>query len=290
MSWHCATHSGPFHADDVLAMALIRSFLDPDATVERTRDPARLAAADLVFDVGAQFDPATHRFDHHQAAYEGPLSSAGMVLAWLAEAGHVAPDLREHLDRTLVTYVDDVDNGRRAPEAGVPCFASIVDAYNQPAESEADYLAAFEAAAEMARGVVHGLAAEHAAIQHARTVVAEAMAAADREGRRVLFFDRYVRWKPAYFGLGGADHASAFVLFPASDGGSWRIVAIPPEEGSFDQKVSLPEPWAGLTDEALEAVTGIPGSIFCHKNRFIAVFATREGAVQALVKMDMMHA
>ena len=128
MPWRCATHSGPFHADDVLAMALTRSFLDADATVERTRDPERLAQADLVFDVGAVFDPATHRFDHHQAAYEGPLSSAGMVLSWLQDAGHLPTELARHLDDGLVTYVDDVDNGRRAPVAGVPCFASMVDA------------------------------------------------------------------------------------------------------------------------------------------------------------------
>ncbi len=289
MSWHCATHSGPFHADDVLAMGLVRSFLDPEATVERTRDPARLAEADLVFDVGAIFNAATHRFDHHQAAYEGPLSSAGMVLAWLADEGHVTAELRAHLDDALVTYVDDVDNGRRAPVSGLPCFARMVDAFNQPAETEADYLVAFEAAVDMAQRVVEGLAAEHAAIQHARAVVAEAMAEADREGRRVLFFDRYVRWKPAYFGLDGAEHSSAFVLFPASDGASWRVVAIPPQEGSFAQKVPLPEAWAGLTDGALEAVTHIPGSVFCHKNRFIAVFATREGAVAAMVQMDMMR-
>ncbi len=289
MPWHCATHSGPFHADDVLAMGLIRTFVDPGATVERTRDAERLAKADLVFDVGAIFDPATHRFDHHQASYEGPLSSAGMVLAWLGEAGHIGPELQQHLNDALVSYVDDVDNGRRAPVAGVPCFASLVDAFNQPAESEADYLAAFGEAVRMAQGVVARLAAEHAAIQHALTVVRQAMADADRDGRRVLFLDDYVRWKPAYFALGGADHASAFVLFPASDGSSWRVVAIPPVEGSFDQKVSLPEAWAGLTDEALEEVSGIPGAVFCHKNRFIAVFKTRDGALAALQHMDMMR-
>lgn len=289
MTWHCATHSGPFHADDVLAMALVRSFLDADATVERTRDPARLAEADMVFDVGAVFDPETHRFDHHQAAYEGPLSSAGMVLAWLREAGHLDDALAQHLDDGLVSYVDDVDNGRRAPVAGIPCFASMVDAFNQPADSEAEYLAAFEQAVAMAGGVVRGMAAEHASIQHALTVVAAAMKEADAEGRRTLFFDRYVRWKPAYFALGGVEHDSAFVLFPASDGSSWRVVAIPPEEGSFDQKVSLPAEWAGLTDGELEAVTGIPGSIFCHKNRFIAVFATRDGALAALQHMGMVR-
>lgn len=290
MPWRCATHSGPFHADDVLAMALIRSFLDADATVERTRDPERLAQADLVFDVGAVFDPATHRFDHHQAAYEGPLSSAGMVLSWLQDAGHLPTELARHLDDGLVTYVDDVDNGRRAPVAGVPCFASMVDAFNQPASSEEDYLQAFERAVGMAQGMVEGMAAEHAAVQHALQVVEQAMSEADRDGRRTLFFEAYVRWKPAYFALGGASHDSAFVLFPASDGASWRVVAIPPEEGSFAQKVSLPAPWAGLTDGELEAVTGIPGSIFCHKNRFIAVFATREGALMALQQMGMVRA
>ena len=37
-----ATHSGPFHADDVMAWALLRRFVDADATVVRTRDPALL--------------------------------------------------------------------------------------------------------------------------------------------------------------------------------------------------------------------------------------------------------
>src|SRR5690606_35252065 len=44
-----ATHSGPFHADDVLAWALIRVFYAADATVVRTRDADRLARAEVVF-------------------------------------------------------------------------------------------------------------------------------------------------------------------------------------------------------------------------------------------------
>ena len=34
-----ATHYGKFHADDVLAWALVQRFLDPDAQLVRTRDP-----------------------------------------------------------------------------------------------------------------------------------------------------------------------------------------------------------------------------------------------------------
>lgn len=37
-----------------------------DASVTRTRDYALLEAMDVVVDVGGVYDPATHRYDHHQ--------------------------------------------------------------------------------------------------------------------------------------------------------------------------------------------------------------------------------
>ena len=95
----CGTHSGSFHADDVLALALIRAFEDPDAQVIRSRDQDALDRCDVVFDVGGVFDPAGGRFDHHQNDYEGPLSSAGMVLAWLETNGSVEPELAARLRR-----------------------------------------------------------------------------------------------------------------------------------------------------------------------------------------------
>jgi uncharacterized UPF0160 family protein len=108
------------------------------------------------------------------------------------------------------------------------------------------------------------------------------------EGRRVIFLERYLPWKPVYFEHGGETHPTDYVLFPGTDG-SWRVVAIPPRLGAFEQKRSLPEAWAGLTDDALSRVTGVPGSVFCHKNRFIAVFRTRDGALQALEGHGLMH-
>ena len=49
-------------------------------------------------------------------------------------------------------------------------------------------------------------------------------------------------------------------------------------------KVRLPQPlqWAGLLDEDLKRVSGIPGAVFCHKGRFISVWETREDALKAL--------
>ena len=87
------THNGSFHADEVLACALLRVLPRlKDAEIVRTRDPALLETCDIVVDVGAVFDAERQRFDHHQKTfthtfnsldssykYTTKLSSAGLV-------------------------------------------------------------------------------------------------------------------------------------------------------------------------------------------------------------------
>lgn len=275
------THSGPFHADYVLAVALLRRWVDAAATVTRTRDPARIASADVVVDVGGRHDPATRRFDHHQASYTGPRSAAGLVLEWLRAEGRLDAELFQLLDERLVRYVDDVDNGRVAPRFDVPCFARLVDVANHGCTSFADFDHAFEGAVGIAgawlRGLVVGFEEERAGV----AIVHAAMDAAVARGSAIVELPRHLRWKPPYFAAGGATHPTAFVLFPGLDG-LWQAVAIPPSEASFDQKVPLPATWAGLVDAELEAAVGVPGAKFCHKNRFIAVFTSRDAALAGL--------
>jgi uncharacterized UPF0160 family protein len=50
---------------------------------------------------------------------------------------------------------------------------------------------------------------------------------------------------------------------------------------TFDQRADLPTVWAGLTDTALEEVSGVKGAKFCHNALFIAVANTRK----AILKM-----
>jgi uncharacterized UPF0160 family protein len=272
----------------VLAWALIKVFYAPHAQVVRTRDAAVMKAAQIVFDVGGRYDPDHGWFDHHQASYQRPLSSAGMVLAWLEAQGHVDLEIAERLRAEIVDYVDAVDNGRLLPDRAVPCFARLVELFTAGPETPEDYDAAFHRAGDMAMGVVRGVVAEVELVRGARDAVLRAMAEAQADGRAVLFLDRYHRWKPVYYANGGALHPTDYVLFPGIEG-SWRLVAIAPEEHSFAQKRPLPAAWAGLTGSTLAAATGVPGSLFCHKNRFIAVFATREAAVEALERHGLMR-
>lgn len=282
-----ATHSGPFHADDVLAWALIRTFFDAEADLIRTRDQALIDTADVVIDVGGLYDPPSFRFDHHQQEYQGSLSSAGMVLSWLEDSGRLSAPLAKELRDQIVDYVDDVDNGRRMPDAGVPCFAKFVGAYNQGCYTLEDFNAGFRRAGEAAAGMVTGIRQGHEDRLASAGIVVSAMDEALATGRNVIFMDRYHAWKDIYFDHGGVEHPTEFVLHPGIDG-RWRAVAIPPVRGSFAQKRSLPQSWAGLRDAELSAVTGVPGSFFCHKNCFIAVFSSKEGALEAMGRFGLL--
>lgn len=64
-----ATHSGSFHCDEALGCWLLKR-TEPFKAAEiiRSRDPAVLATADIVIDVGGVYDESTLRFDHHQAS------------------------------------------------------------------------------------------------------------------------------------------------------------------------------------------------------------------------------
>jgi uncharacterized UPF0160 family protein len=280
-----ATHSGPFHCDDVFAGALLRVFVDPAARFLRTRDLALIAEADIAIDVGGEYAPERGRFDHHQRAYQGPLSSAGMVLAWLGAEGRVGEELFAILRTDWVDYIDAVDIGKRKPEEGVPCLSTVVATLCEQAHTPDEFDARYLEAVQMCTAILNGLRTGHARTVQARTAVAAAMAKAEADGTRVLHFDQHHKWKRAYFEHGGASHPTDFVLLP--DGERWQLIAIPPEHESFDKKRPLPEAWAGLVDDALADVVGVAGARFCHKNRFIAVFATRAGALEAIAKWGL---
>ena len=280
-----ATHSGPFHCDDVFAGALLRSFLDPELRFVRTRELPLIAEADIAIDVGGQYDPAHKRFDHHQRDYQGTLSSAGMVLSWLEAEGHVPPALATKLRAQWVDYIDAVDIGARKPEADVPCLPSVIGSLCEQARTPAEFDARYGEAVQMCTAMLHGVRSSHLRTEQARAAVGAAMARAVAEGTRILDFDQHYKWKRTYFDQGGVDHPTDYALLP--DGERWQLIAIPPSHESFDKKRPLPEAWAGLVDDELSEVVGVPGAKFCHKNCFIAVFASRDAALAAIEKWGL---
>ena len=82
---HLVTHSGGFHADELLS-SVILTHLFPDATLVRTRDADWLTPAEgrIVYDVGRDYNADDLIFDHHQRPNplrkDGqPYSSFGLI-------------------------------------------------------------------------------------------------------------------------------------------------------------------------------------------------------------------
>ncbi|WZH43769.1 metal-dependent protein hydrolase [Fusarium acuminatum] len=88
------THNGHFHADEALAVHMLRRLPTyRDASLVRTRDPAILATCHTVVDVGGEYDAEKRRFDHHQRGFTTTfpgrptkLSSAGLVFLHFGRA------------------------------------------------------------------------------------------------------------------------------------------------------------------------------------------------------------
>jgi len=111
------THNGNFHADDVFSIAALKSIF-PSFNLIRTRDLDVIAKADIVVDVGGEYDAETGRFDHHQRGGAGerengiPYSSFGLIWQHYGlEICEGNQELVNALDAGLVSNIDAVDCG-----------------------------------------------------------------------------------------------------------------------------------------------------------------------------------
>ena len=291
---HLVTHSGGFHADELLS-SVILTRLFPEAAIVRTRDAKWTTPSPekIIYDVGRAYDAEAQIFDHHQRptplrADDQPYSSFGLI--W-AHYGHDylraldvpeadIDDIHASLDKGFVLPIDLVDNGALAPATAgdlasltLPALlGSLKPVFDDDSPTADDD--GFAAALPIARAFVEGSLNGKAAKRRAEAMVIEAI---EKTGEgRVLELPRGMPFRGAIEKT-GADHL-LFVVNPRDE--DWAIGGIRITGDSFEQRADLPAAWAGLTDEALEEASGVKGAKFCHNGLFIAVAATREAALE----------
>ena len=291
---HLVTHSGGFHADELLS-SVILTRLFADAELVRSRDKAWITPGEgrIIYDVGGQYDAEARIFDHHQKPNplreDGqPYSSFGLIWAQYGRDFLRALDVPEHdvekihasFDRGFVLPVDLLDNGAVDASAAGPLFSgltlpalleSLKPAFDDREEGADDR--AFAAAVPVARAFVEDRIRRSAAKYRAEAMVLAAIEAAG-EGR-ILELPMGMPFR-AGVEAAGADHL-LFVVHPR--GSDWALTTIRTGDDTFATRADLPAAWAGLTDEALEAASGVPGAKFCHNGRFIAVASSRDAIV-----------
>ena len=265
-----ATHNGNFHADDVFSVAALKTIF-PAFKLIRTRDLELIGKADIVIDVGGEYNPDAGRFDHHQRGGAGgrengiPYSSFGLI--WQKYGLAICQgnqDIANAVDAGLVSTIDAIDCGHVEGVSQGISLSQTISMFNPTWQEDSHFDTCFDEAVEFALRVLTRFIASANGGISAKAIVAKAIDNA--EDPRVIVLEKYTPWKRTVHAL---SEAALYVVYP-SQTGQWRIQTVPVEPGSFEDRKSLPKQWAGLSDHALKEVTGIDDAMFCHNGLFIA--------------------
>lgn len=292
------THSGPFHADDIVGVAnalyfvrLGRTTYGDEPKIVRTRDQVLLQegledASTIMVDVGGVYDRDMLNFDHHFVGAPTresgePYAAAGLT----AEGFHVSDELDEFCRR-----VDLADNGIRQVGWSLSTTIHKCNPLDSNFDTRFNYLVEL-ALEELVYGVaVHGTSIEQAVdrfendwqvkqwvAEHNEALVASearVREAFQQEGPLV----ELAQYEPALMETAHlAPSGKVYTIYP-SPGGEWMVQQIPVEAKSPKGRKPLPEHWAGRRGQELDALTGIHGSVFVHPARFIGGHKTLDGA------------
>ena len=291
---HLVTHSGGFHADELLS-SVVLTRLFPDADLVRTRDKQMIAPGSdkIIYDVGGAYDAEAQIFDHHQRpgplrSDDQPFSSFGLIWAhygrdYLKLMGVPIDDveaIHRKFDTKFVLPIDLLDNGAMEPSVAGPLsvltlpsllgsLKPVFDDASPTADDDA-FMSALPIARSFAEAQIRNLAAKFRARQLVDTAIADAGTSP------ILELPMGMPFRSALDDA-GADHI-LFVVTPRGE--DWTLGGIKLSGDTFEQRADLPVTWAGLTDDALEDASGVKGAKFCHNARFIAVANSRDAIME----------
>ena len=304
------THWGRFHADEVFATAVLRR-LFPEAELVRTRDVRLLDEANedpssIVYDVGGEYDPGRHCYDHHQfllrvrpgdefqevpeARRENGVPFAAFGLVWkhfgaayvsgiICESGlndELCAAIQSAVDGGLVEGIDAGDCGaleqtarlRLEPTHRVQLLGISELVADMNPESLEEESDAFGRAVVWDDEVLRG-----------RVRASERAWSASREVERhdtgdpVLVLSEGISW-PGY-----TRSHHRLVVYPERGRSGWLVQSVPSDSDPLIPVCPFPESWAGLRGAAMQHHTGVSDAEFCHAGRFIVGAASLSGAL-----------
>lgn len=285
------THNGSFHADDVFAAATLSIYLEKKGEIFgiiRTRDEGIIKSGDYVFDIGGIYDEEKNRFDHHQIGGAGKrdngieYSSFGLV--WKKFGKDICDGSEKTsstIDQKLVSPVDANDNGidlyKNIFENVLPyTISDVFSIFSGTALEDLDKDKQFLKALVWAKEILQReIKKTNDQIEITKIIQDFYKNSIDK---RIVVIDkpkvsRYEIWEALQ-----DFKEPLFVVYGEYE--SWSVVAMRKEKNSYGNRKNFPESWAGLQNQELQKVTGISDSVFCHRNLFLAVSKTKEGAIK----------
>ncbi|MBU3098890.1 MULTISPECIES: MYG1 family protein [Clostridium] len=270
------THSGKFHADDVMATAILRLLLG-DIKVIRTRDEEVLKKLDFVYDI------SLGEFDHHQLDKEIrenniPYAASGLV--WREFGSRVIQKFNsefdeddiisifDYIDKTLVQGIDAIDNGIDSKtEFKVTSISDIIQNFNPTWDDDSSKDDAFEEAVGFAIVVIKRIISRQVSVIKARDIVNKGFE--NREVNEIMVLKNGCPWLQQLLKI-DINSEVLFVISPGDNNAEYKIQTVKKTSGTFEARKDLVESIRGKSSDEINSIIKIDDAIFCHKAGFIA--------------------
>lgn len=302
------THDGIFHADDVFAVAMLLT-LEP-LVVYRTRDMSIISEKSgnpgvTIVDVGGQYDPSRGLYDHHLPDWNRTgergnlLASAGLIWDDYAEViltriydcpDDYVSEVKSRVYRTIIRGVDAQDYGR-VPKS-IMTVSGIISLYNtrwdeDPKIQNGQFIAAVQEARKFLKRVIH----HSISIESGKRLVENYVSSIEDDSAEILVLPQFIgAWQSTIINM-ESDKAKRlkYVVFKDRDAEQYSVQGVPlvdyadvNETGQPQRQVRVPFPeeWRGVSNSRFPKMTGVETAMFCHKEGYLAVAATEEGAIK----------
>ena len=266
------THNGTMHADEVFATAFLSLYFGNFKVARVSEVPKDISTNTIIYDIGKG------KFDHHQTDARIrdngiKYSSFGLLfeeygLSYLKKLKlKNTKAIYNYLVKDFIEAIDAIDNGI-FPEIKsiykIKTVSDVIKIFNPSYGSNDKEDEQFIKAVSLAESIL---------TEELKNVIGKVEAGVkvkkilNKTKGPILILDEYLPYEETVLtSLSGKK--ILFAIYPSNRGG-YGIKTIPISTTDKTSRVYFPKEWGGLTNDALEKVTGIKGSLFCHTNRFL---------------------
>ncbi len=266
------THNGTMHADEVFATAFLSLYFKNFKVARVSEVPKDISTKTIIYDIGKG------RFDHHQTdarIRDNGIKYSSFGLLFEEYGLNYLKKLKlkntkaiyNYLVKDFIEAIDAIDNGI-FPEIKaiykIKTVSDVIKIFNPSYGSNDKEDEQFIKAVSLAESIL---------TEELKNVIGKVEAGVkvkkilNKTKGPILILDEYLPYEETILtSLSGKK--ILFAIYPSNRGG-YGIKTIPISTTDKTSRVYFPKPWGGLTNDALEKVTGIKGSLFCHTNRFL---------------------
>ena len=275
------THSGNFHADDVLSAVFLEKLYD-NIKLIRLKD-YKDDETKIAFDIGCG------EFDHHQPGYNkkrgNGIHYCGFGLLWQEFGRDYLKKIDvEDIEKTfkvfdylLVNMIDAFDNGEYSIKSDFNVYTvlGLIELFRPKFDEDKDENECFLEAVKFG-SIIFDLVMKEAISKVKQINIIKEKSKSIKD--KILILDEFVPYEYAIFEL---NLDVDFVVYPSTRGG-YAAHTIPTYYKGFTSKVHFNSKWAGLRDEELQKASGIKTAKFCHNKLFLVTAETKEDVLKLI--------